>query len=123
MREESCERLHVFDRVDESEETQQLIAFLAWVDGKPDVVARQARSYELLEVRPRTTLANVGCGIGTVLADLVDLGARAVGVDSSEAMVREAARRVPEAEIHLADVVALPFEDGSLSGYRAERVY
>ncbi len=58
-----------------------------------------------------------------MLVDLVDLGARAVGVDSSEAMVREAARRVPEAEIHLADVAALPFEDGSLSGYRAERVY
>ncbi len=123
MSEESFERLHVFDRVDESEETQQLIAFLAWVDGKPDVVARRARSYELLGVRPRATLADVGCGIGTVLADLVDLGARAVGVDSSEAMVREAARRVPEAEIHLADVAALPFEDGSLSGYRAERVY
>lgn len=123
MSEETFERLHVFDRVDESEEAQQLIAFLAWADAKPDVVARRARSYELLGVRQGAVVADVGCGIGTVLADLLERGARAVGVDSSEAMVREAARRVPGAELHVADAAALPLEDGTLSGYRAERVY
>lgn len=123
MSEETFERLHVFDRVDESEQAQQLIAFLAWADAKPDVVARRARSYELLGIRSGGTVADVGCGIGTVLADLLERGARAVGVDSSEAMVREAARRVPEAELHVADAAALPLDDGTLGGYRAERVY
>lgn len=123
MSEETFERLHVFDRVDESEEAQQLIAFLAWADAKPDVVARRGRSYELLDVRQGAVVADVGCGIGTVLADLLERGARAVGVDSSQVMVGEAARRVPGAELHVADAAALPLEDGTLSGYRAERVY
>ena len=123
MSDETFDRLHVFDHVDESAETQQLIAFLAWADAKPDVIARRARSYELLDVRPGAAVADVGCGIGTVLAGLVRLGARAIGVDSSEAMVREAARRVPDAQMYVADAASLPLEDGALSGYRAERVY
>jgi len=121
--EETFDRLDVFDRVDESDESQQLIAFLAWADAKPDVIARRSRSYELLAIRPGALVADIGCGIGTVLVDLIEHGARAVGVDSSEAMVRDAARRVPDAELHVADAAALPLEDGVLSGYRAERVY
>lgn len=120
---ETFERLHDFDRVDESEETQRLLAFLAWADAKPDVIARRRRSYELLGVRAGMRVADVGCGIGTVLADLLDLGADAVGVDVSDAMVREAARRAPDAELHVADAAALPLEDATLDGYRAERVY
>lgn len=123
MSDDTFQRLHVFDRVDESEETQQLFAFLAWADAKPDVIARRARSYELLGARAGATFADVGCGIGTVLADLARLGVCAIGVDSSAAMVREAARRVPGAELYVADAAALPLESGVLSGYRAERVY
>ena len=123
MSEETFDRLHVFDRVDESQETQQLIAFLTWADAKPDVIARRNRSYELLALRPGSVVADVGCGIGTVLADLVALGVRAVGIDPSEAMIQEASRRAPQAELHVADAAALPLGDGTLAGYRAERVY
>lgn len=123
MSQEGFDRLHDFDRVDESEETQRLIGFLAWADAKPDVVGRRRRSYDLLRLSPGARVADVGCGIGTVLAELVERGLEAVGVDSSEAMVREARRRAPGATIHVADASALPLEDGSLDGYRAERVY
>ena len=120
---ETFGRLDDFNRVDESEHTQGLIAFLAWADAKPDVAARRRRSYELLGVRPGARVADVGCGIGTVLADLRELGAEAVGIDVSDAMVREAARRVVDAELHVADAAALPLENASVDGYRAERVY
>lgn len=120
---ETFERLHDFDRVDESEQAQRLIAFLAWADAKPDVSARRRRSYDLLRVRPGARVADVGCGIGTVLADLRDLGAEAVGIDVSDAMIREAASRAPEAELYVADAAALPLDDASVDGYRAERVY
>lgn len=123
MGDETFERLHGFDQVDDSAETQQLVAFLAWADAKPDVIARRARSYELLDVRPGAAVADVGCGIGTVLADLVALGAEAIGIDSSEAMLREATRRAPAAQLHAADASALPLADAVLAGYRAERVY
>ena len=120
---ETFERLHDFDRVDESEQTRQLIGFLAWADEKPDVNERRRRSYELLGAGRGTRVADVGCGIGTVLADLRELGAAVVGVDVSEVMIREAARRVPDAELHVADAAALPLADASVDGYRAERVY
>lgn len=122
MSEESFDRLHDFDRVDESN-TESLIAFLAWVESKPNVLARRRRSYELLGVGPGGRVADVGCGIGTVLVDLLEAGATAIGVDSSEAMVGEAARRAPGAQVHVADAAALPLADGALTGYRAERVF
>lgn len=123
MGEETFERLHGFDEVDASTEAQQLTAFLAWVDGKPDVVARRSRSYELLRVRSGAVVADVGCGIGTVLAELVALGAAPIGIDLSEAMLTEAARRVPDVPLHPADAAELPLADGVLAGYRAERVF
>lgn len=123
MGNETFDRLHGFDAVDSSPETRQLIEFLAWVEAKPDVVARRARSYELLGLRPGDAVADVGCGIGTVLNDLAALGAEPIGIDSSEAMLTEAARRAPGIPLHAADAAALPLADGVLSGYRAERLF
>ena len=123
MTAKTFDRLDGFDEVDQAAENERLLAFLAWVDAKPDVIARRARSYELLRLRPGTSVADIGCGLGTVLGELLDAGVAAVGVDASEAMVEEASRRVPGATVHLADAAALPLADRTLTGYRAERVY
>lgn len=123
MSEETFERLHDYDAVDASAATERLVSFLAWVEQRPDVVARRHRSYELLRLRPGGRVADVGCGIGTVLLELAERGAEPVGVDVSEAMLVEAERRAPGSELHAADAARLPFPDGSLAGYRAERVF
>lgn len=47
---------------------------------------------------------DVGCGTGTLLAATVALGAEAVGADLSPVMVEAARRRVPGAEVVVADV-------------------
>lgn len=58
---------------------------------------------------------DAGCGTGGVLRWLIDEGrvGRAVGVDVASAAIDLARERVPEAELHVAPVRALPLEDES----------
>ena len=53
----------------------------------------------------------VGCGTGVFLRRAADVGADVHGVDSSEALLEVARERVPEADLRLGDMEALPFDD------------
>lgn len=66
------------------------------------------------EVRGRRVL-DAGAGSGAILRDLVDAGARAVGIDGSPEMLRLAREQVGDAaELVVADLAApLPFEGGA----------
>jgi ubiquinone/menaquinone biosynthesis C-methylase UbiE len=115
--------LHRFENVDATAEAGRFVEFLEWTDSRPDVGVRRRRSYELLRVEPGARIADVGSGLGTVVRELAELGAEPVGVDASAEMVEQARRRVPGGDFRVADAAALPFDDGELDGYRAERVY
>jgi SAM-dependent methyltransferase len=97
-----------------------MIRRLDEVDDRPDAAALRARSYEL--IHGPGPVADVGCGSGRAVAELADRGVRAIGVDLSEQMVAVARRRWPHADIRVGDACALPFEDGELGGYRADKV-
>jgi ubiquinone/menaquinone biosynthesis C-methylase UbiE len=56
---------------------------------------------------------DVGCGTGHQMAWLAGRGFETVGVDGSPEMLDHARERNPQAEIRLADVERLPFEDAS----------
>ncbi len=56
---------------------------------------------------------DVGCGTGHHLKDLVARGFDVAGVDGSSEMLEEARLANPSAELHHADVQALPFPDDS----------
>lgn len=86
------------------------------------------QSMEALRLRDGSRAADIGCGAGDDafrLAELVGAHGAALGVDLSEAMVSEAARRF-EATRNLEFVCAgadrLPFADGTLDAIRADRV-
>lgn len=115
--------LERFDRVDETGEAQKFRRFLDYVDQRPEVVARRRRSYELLAFTAGAIVVDVGCGTGTAVRELAAAGAYAIGVDRSADLLRVARERAPELDLREADLLALPFEDGSVDGYRAERVY
>jgi SAM-dependent methyltransferase len=66
---------------------------------------------------------DVGCGNGTAVAELAGLGFDAEGADLSQAMVDTARERHPGRVFHRADALGLPYPDGSLHWYRAERVF
>ena len=104
--------------------TDVLIQMLDAFDGRPDATALRARSYDLLlpPGGPGGPVADVGCGAGRAVAELSERGVRAIGVDLSEQMIEVAARRRPDLDVRVGDACALPFKDGELVGYRADKV-
>nr|WP_269809821.1 class I SAM-dependent methyltransferase [Kineosporia rhizophila] len=55
------------------------------------------------DLRPQTTILDVGCGTGTLVQAASHAGSSATGIDISPAMVEAAKNRVPQAEIVLGD--------------------
>ncbi len=58
-------------------------------------------------------MLDIGCGAGVFLSLIADRGARPVGLDASEALLGIARRRLPDADLRLGDMEAIPFEDNS----------
>jgi ubiquinone/menaquinone biosynthesis C-methylase UbiE len=88
------------------------------VDDLPFARDLRRRTYEGLG----DVVVDVGCGTGRAVGELAALGARAVGVDLDEGVIEVARRRWPEGEFRVGDAAALPLDDGSVSGYRADKV-
>jgi ubiquinone/menaquinone biosynthesis C-methylase UbiE len=76
---------------------------------------------DLLEVGAGDRVLDVGCGPGLAVAYAAASDSRAVGVDASPTMVRQAGRRNRAAirrgrvEIHRADATRLPFADATFT--------
>lgn len=115
--------LHRFDSVDATGDAARFVRFLERVDAQPHVQVRRRRSYDLLWLTAGDRVVDVGCGTGTVLGELGELGVQATGVDASAEMVARVRERVPGAMVLHGDAEALPLPDASMAGYRAERVY
>ncbi|MEU6059195.1 methyltransferase domain-containing protein [Streptomyces sp. NPDC047097] len=87
--------------------------------------------YLLAELRPGLRVLDVGCGPGTITADLAALvapGGWVTGVDAADRVLEQAraevrARGLEEAvDFRVADVHALPFPDGSFDVVHAHQV-
>lgn len=106
-----------------SDDTDALITLLDIGDNIPGASELRAHSYELLGIGPDTAVVDVGCGPGRAAAEMAGRGARAVGIDPDERMITVAGQRWPAADFRVASAYQLPFADGALHGYRAEKVY
>jgi SAM-dependent methyltransferase len=60
---------------------------------------------------PGQQVLDIGCGVGTFLSLVADRGARAYGLDASKALLDLAHTRLPEADLRVGDMEALPYED------------
>src|SRR5881397_1078588 len=83
--------------------SEQLGAFLYDV-GAPAVFfplggirAMREKTLDVLDIKPGTTVLELGCGSGGLTALMIRRGAVVKSVDQSEAMLRRARRRAPEA--------------------------
>lgn len=111
-----------FDDVDSSGTPEDFIAYLRKAEeSESGRVVREATYRPLDTVSGRG--ADIGCGTGRAVADLARLGKNVVGVDSSQAMVDAALTRFPHCRVVKGDALGLPFGDGELSWYRAERTF
>jgi SAM-dependent methyltransferase len=64
--------------------------------------------FEALPPLSGRTILDLGCGVGDLAAELVSRGARVIGVDGNEDLLREAAsRKLPNAEFRVGDLRAL----------------
>ena len=54
---------------------------------------------------------DIGCGSGAFLRLAADRGANVAGVDASDALIEVARRRLPDADVGVGDMEALPFGD------------
>lgn len=100
-----------------------LISVLDAAESVPGAIALRDRSYRLLGLPRGARAVDVGCGTGRAVAELADRGMRAVGVDISEEMLAVARRRLPAGDFRVAGADDLPFDDESMAGYRADKVY
>ncbi|MEV5412294.1 methyltransferase domain-containing protein [Thermopolyspora sp. NPDC052614] len=106
----------------ETSATERLIQVLDALDARPAAARLRQRSYDLLRAEPGDRVIDVGCGTGLAAAELAARGVKSLGLDLDDRMIAEARRRHPDAEFQVADALRLPFGDGELTGYRAERV-
>jgi SAM-dependent methyltransferase len=113
---------HAFTAVDEQDDPSAWIEVLDRVRREPAYAAYKQRILELLEPVNGGSYLEVGIGTG---ADALELErrfqVRVAGVDVSRAMVEEARRRGLR-DARVASAEALPFEDASFDGCRADRV-
>jgi SAM-dependent methyltransferase len=91
-----------------------------WGD-RPDAWAvseeQQTPVYEdalrCIGLQPGMRVLDVGCGTGVFLRMCADRGALVSGLDAAPGLLELAQARVPEAELRLDDLQALPYDDDS----------
>ena len=111
------------EAVEKHRNTEAMLALLDAMDQMPSASLLRARSYELLSLVPGSSVADIGCGAGRAVAELAERGVHAVGVDPDPWMLAEARKRWSTAEFREAGAEDLPFADGSVRGYRADKVF
>jgi SAM-dependent methyltransferase len=76
---------------------------------------QQTPTYEAalqrVELKPGQAVLDIGCGVGAFLRLVAERGARAFGLDASETLIEYARRRLPEADVRVGEMQALPYED------------
>src|SRR3954454_15188698 len=62
-------------------------------------------------LEPGELVLDVGCGVGAFLRLVAERGARAFGLDASGALLDVARSRLPDADLRVGDMEALPYDD------------
>ena len=94
----------------------------AWAETEEQQLPTYEAALDRLDVGHGRRVLEVGCGSGVFLRAAADRGAAVTGLDASERLVELARRRVPEADIVVGDLQALPFGDDSfdvVAGFNA----
>ncbi|MGP6089222.1 class I SAM-dependent methyltransferase [Antarctobacter jejuensis] len=80
---------------------------------EPQCAAGYHAVFDKAPVGPGTRLLDAGCGAGMALRLAADLGAEVTGMDASEALLKVARDRLPDARLEHGDLEVLPFKDDS----------
>lgn len=117
-----------FRAIDQESDAGRFVAYLDAQSSNSFWQLRKRESIDALHLRGEARGIDVGCGLGNEVRTMAEgLGERglAVGLDSSQALIKEASARTSRATsafFAAADGHAIPFADDSFSGARAERM-
>ena len=84
-----------------------------WVISEDQQVPTYNAALERLDLEPWQHVLDVGCGVGAFLRLVAERGGVAHGIDASEALIAFGRRRLPEADLRVGEMEALPWEDGT----------
>ena len=79
-------------------------------DNKHDFVAEYGKGLlEFVPVNNNQSILDLGCGTGTLTAQLKELSKEVIGVDGSQSMIKRAQEQYPDIEFMVCDALELPF--------------
>jgi SAM-dependent methyltransferase len=93
-----------------------------WAANEDQQVPTYEEAIRRVEVAPGQPVLDIGCGTGVFLRLVRDRGARPFGLDASDALLEIARERVPDADLRVGEMEALPYEDDSfelVTGFNA----
>jgi SAM-dependent methyltransferase len=82
-----------------------------WALSEDQQIPSYEAALERAALEPRQLVLDIGCGAGAFLRLIANRDARPFGLDASEALVALARRRVPDADVRVGEMEALPYED------------
>lgn len=114
---------------DVDSDAEKATEYLDTVSGLDIFQAYKRRSHNLLQLEEGDQVLDIGCGAGDdvlMLAKHVGSNGSVIGIDKSESLIEEAKARAGDTtaiSFRIDDVMALSFEDGTVNGCRADRVF
>ena len=84
-----------------------------WALSEDQQVPTYEEALRRLDLRPGARVLDVGCGVGAFLRLVGARGAQPFGIDASQALLELARERLPQADLRVGDMEALPYEDNS----------
>ncbi|HSF62688.1 MAG TPA: class I SAM-dependent methyltransferase, partial [Gaiellaceae bacterium] len=82
-----------------------------WATSEEQHVPGYEAALERVSLEPGQHVLDIGCGTGVFLGLVAARGADPHGIDASEPLIDLARRRLPEADLRVGDMEALPFGD------------
>jgi SAM-dependent methyltransferase len=93
-----------------------------WALSEDQQIPTYEAALERVDLRRGRRVLDIGCGAGAFLRLVTARGARAFGLDASVALIELARTRLPEADLRVGDMEALPYEDDAfdmVTGFNA----
>jgi ubiquinone/menaquinone biosynthesis C-methylase UbiE len=82
-----------------------------WALSEDQQVPTYAEALRRVGLEPAQLVLDIGCGVGAFLRLVTDRDARAFGLDASDALLDVARQRLPDADLRVGEMEALPYED------------
>jgi SAM-dependent methyltransferase len=84
-----------------------------WATSEDQQVPTYEEALRHVGLQPGERVLDIGCGVGAFLRLVVDRGGEPFGIDASEALIELARKRLPSADLRVADMEHLPYDDST----------